>query len=521
MASFNTFGTISNNRQVKAVIWLAAAIGIIWVLSRWIIAGTTNNFILAGLAIGLLTITIRILNNWRDGFYMFYVWLLFEDLIRKYMGNNMVIFFAKDVLVAITFVSFVVAVRRHTARSFRPPFLFAMSLLFWLCVAQVFNSNSPSVLYGLLGLKMYFYYALLMFVGYALIQNENDLLRLLVLNLALAGLIALLGIIQAIVGLTFLNPQTSGSDILLLSHLVRQAPISGAIVARPCSVFVSDGRFAAYMVLMFIIGVGAAGYQLMRTKRGRWVVFPVIALTAVAGVMSGSRGAFLYIGASALILTAGMLWGWPSRQSLLLVRVIRRSVVMIAFGLIFLIVMFPKEINARFSLYSETLSPGSAAFELGYRAWDYPVHNLMLTFNYPNWFWGYGIGTASIGVQYVSALLGNPPPAIGVESGFGTLILELGILGPVLWLIFAAALLGSGWKILHQLKEKPLFPIALSIVYFAFLLLLPDTFGGLAPFENYINNAYFWLLIGILFKLPTIASQPSSSTPPIDFPTCA
>src|ERR1700730_946629 len=156
MALFNTLRTISNNRQIKAVIWLAVAIAIIRVLAGWIIAGTNKNLILAGLAIGLLTITIRILNNWRDGFYMFYVWLLFEDLLRKYAGNNMVIFFAKDVLVAITFVSFVVAVRRHSAKSFRPPFLFAMSLLFLLCVAQVFNSNSPSILYGVLGLKMYF-----------------------------------------------------------------------------------------------------------------------------------------------------------------------------------------------------------------------------------------------------------------------------------------------------------------------------------------------------------------------------
>jgi hypothetical protein len=30
------------------------------------------------------------------------------------------------------------------------------------------------------------------------------------------------------------------------------------------------------------------------------------------------------------------------------------------------------------------------------------------------------------------------------------------------------------------------------------------TFGGLSAYQNYINNAYLWLLVGILFRLPEI-----------------
>ena len=48
---------------------------------------------------------------------------------------------------------------------------------------QVFNTESPSVVYGLLGLKLYFYYVPLMFVGYALIDTNRDLERLLMFNL--------------------------------------------------------------------------------------------------------------------------------------------------------------------------------------------------------------------------------------------------------------------------------------------------------------------------------------------------
>jgi len=31
---------------------------------------------------------------------------------------------------------------------------------------------------------------------------------------------------------------------------------------------------------------------------------------------------------------------------------------------------------------------------------------------------------------------------------------------------------------------------------------------GLPPFQNYVNNAYLWLLIGILYRLPKLAQMP-------------
>ena len=126
------------------------------------------------------------LRNWRAGFYVFLVWLLFEDLIRKYMGNDMRIYFAKDYLALITYVSIMVAINQRRAFLFRPRFLFFFSLFFWIAVLQVFNPEIPSVWYGLLGLKLYFYYVPMMFVGYALIETEADLYRFLVINMLLA-----------------------------------------------------------------------------------------------------------------------------------------------------------------------------------------------------------------------------------------------------------------------------------------------------------------------------------------------
>src|SRR5262249_7086737 len=58
-------------------------------LSDYIIANDVSSLALAGLAFLACAIVVAILNNWRHGVYFFLTWLLFEDLARKYLGNNM------------------------------------------------------------------------------------------------------------------------------------------------------------------------------------------------------------------------------------------------------------------------------------------------------------------------------------------------------------------------------------------------------------------------------------------------
>src|SRR5260370_25417515 len=92
----------------------------------------------------------------------------------------------------------------------------------------------------------------------------------------------------------------------------------------------------------------------------------------------------------------------------------------------------------------------------------------MLAFQQERWPYGYGIGTASLGRQYISRIMKVNPLPIGVENGFGTLIIEFGILGLALWLAWTAALLLAQWRVVCKLKGTPYFPIALSIFLFFF-----------------------------------------------------
>ena len=109
-------------QKAKSVVWLLGLFGVLWVVAGWIALGASKQVILGGIALIVLAIALRILNNWREGFYLFLVWLLFEDLVRKYMGNNMYIFFAKDFLVAATYASLLLNLQRRREATFRPPF---------------------------------------------------------------------------------------------------------------------------------------------------------------------------------------------------------------------------------------------------------------------------------------------------------------------------------------------------------------------------------------------------------------
>src|ERR1700690_738344 len=73
-----------------------------WELGGKIVDNDVSWIAFVALACIVLFVAIKILRNWRLGFYSFLIWLLFEDLVRKYLGNNMAIYFAKDVLVGLT-----------------------------------------------------------------------------------------------------------------------------------------------------------------------------------------------------------------------------------------------------------------------------------------------------------------------------------------------------------------------------------------------------------------------------------
>jgi hypothetical protein len=84
----------------------------------------------------------------------------------------------------------------------------------------------------------------------------------------------------------------------------------------------------------------------------------------------------------------------------------------------------------------------------------------------------------------------------------------MGIVGLLLWIVWVTALLWSGWRVVKQLRQTVYFPIGFAIWWYAVVLLVLLMYFGLPPYQNFVNNAYLWLLIGILYRLPKLAQMP-------------
>jgi hypothetical protein len=496
--------TLAGGPSYRIILLILCASAVLWVLAQWIADGDFRSVIIGGMVFAAVAVALSVFRNWRSGFYLFLVWLLFEDLARKYMGNGTMFFFGKDVLLTIIVFSFLLEQKRNPVKLFRPPFLWSLSIFMLLAMAQVFNPNSPSIVYGLLGMKMDFFYVPLVFLGYALLRQQADLDRFLLINMLLAVVIGGLGIAQAIIGPEFLNPVNLAPE-LNLAKLERASPITHLTMLRPCSVFVSTGRLSLYLVSSFILGLGATFYLFLRDNRYWRPLLAALSVVSVAAFMTGSRGCVMWLALSAIVLSTVTMWGTVGfSKGIAIRRIIRRSLIILAAGLSLAAWMFPDRVKAYSAEYSETLDPRSSESALFYRLWDYPAGFLTDALSQPNWLVGNGTGTAGLGMQYVSKLTGTRAPSVVAESGLANLILELGIIAPLFWLWWTGSAAWSCLKTAFKTKGFAAFPLAFALFWYAFYLLVLSTWGGLLAYQDFVSNAYLWLFIGILFRLPTL-----------------
>jgi hypothetical protein len=473
-----------------------------------ILADDLNSLALAVLLLAGGAVAIAVLKDWRRGLYLLFAWILFEDFVRKYLGNNMAIFFAKDALALLLYLSFFRARLAKRGEKFRIPFRIPLLLFFWCGLMQMFNPASTSIFFGILGIKIDFLYVPLIYVGYALIESEEHLRRFFSFASALFLIVAALGLAQSIIGPTFLNPSNLQEDIRELSTLYRVAS-SGAIAYRPTSVFVSAGRFQDFLQFAWLMSLGFGGYLLLRSRHGRTLAFTAASVVSAASLMSASKGVFLWILATALIFAAGFLWGapWRQRQVTRVLLAMQRIALGVGLGIILLLTLFPEELGSRLLFYSDTLMPNSPMSELTVRTQTYPLQNLEYAFTFPRWPYGYGIGTCSLGMQYVIRFMHAELTHACVESGFGNLMLELGIVGLVLWIVLGLSIVITAWKVVKELRGTPWFPLSFTIWLYAIYLFFPQMFFGASAYQDFLLNAYLWLQLGILYRLRIIAKE--------------
>jgi hypothetical protein len=313
-----------------------------------------------------------------------------------------------------------------------------------------------------------------------------------------------------VLGVSFLTPEDTQADIYELTHLVRYSPVTHKEIFAPSSVFVSAGRFSYYLILLWILAMGAQGYFLLSRKPGAKYGFLGIGVVTTAVMITGTRTPFVFVIGSAFVMIAAFLWGAPWRwgQGHRMVKAVRRAFLIGGLGLILMVDVFPTVIGGNWSFFTESLSLGGEGSELANRVWDYPIQNLAGAISEGDLLTGHGTGMSSLGMQYVSRFLNETAPGFGVESGYGSLIVEMGVFGLLLWLTWVGVLLWQGWKVVRNLRETVYFPLGFAIWWNSVVGLVLLMYFGMQSYQNFVNNAYTWLLIGVLYRLPKLAQMP-------------
>src|SRR4029077_5014010 len=153
-------------------------------------------------------------------------------------------------------------------------------------------------------------------------------------NALFAIVISIVGIMQSVLGNSFLNPRNLAPELELLGNL-QKTNFTGQIFNLPDSVFVCSGRYSEYLDIAFIIGLGTLGYLMLHTIRNRKWVLAALSLLGVATLLSGNRGSFMSMLMTAVFLSIGFLWGapWIRQQAHRTVKAIGRSVLVATLGL--------------------------------------------------------------------------------------------------------------------------------------------------------------------------------------------
>ncbi len=94
-----------DSRILRTLALLIGLCILMWTASGWVISGNTTYMALAVIACAVVVMTMSIAKDWRTGLSIFLCWLVVEDTLRKYFGNNLMIFFAKDIILGITYLS--------------------------------------------------------------------------------------------------------------------------------------------------------------------------------------------------------------------------------------------------------------------------------------------------------------------------------------------------------------------------------------------------------------------------------
>jgi hypothetical protein len=247
-----------------------------------------------------------------------------------------------------------------------------------------------------------------------------------------------------------------------------------------------------------LIGLTVSLGALFFVRGRRRVAIGVCAVINLAAVwVSGGRTGVL--GGSALVLVAALAPAFADRKPTLSRGIVVVGTLVVAFGVIS--ALAPSLISSRAEFYTTTLDPNATHNEWAFRWNNYSgdtIRGIQI-----GGVIGLGTGQESLGKQYIYGGASNNPLGLySVEAGYGSVAVEWGVIGLILWMVWSISWVARQISSVRAVRGDRLAAFGLVVIAWTVFLLFIAFFSGIATFQNYISNVFLWFLSGVVFALP-------------------
>jgi hypothetical protein len=435
------------------------------------------------------------LMRWRKGFvYLLWFITVAGGLSLSLRGTGLQLLgpLQKDFFFVLPiYVGFLLAGRHALGHSKVPPLiLLLLAALALLVILQTANPSVYSPLVAAIGVKVWLLYIPLIFVTGGYLDDRDRLIRLMRVMMLTAVLPSLVGLLQwflaGIMGL-------KGAISLFYAEETARAATQGfvafdygGIFYRIPSTFSFATQYYAFTLTMIVPAMIVM--RLDPEAKWRFLGKLILLLVVAAAILSGSRSAFVFVPflLLAILVCDGSIRG--SIGAVMLFPPVLIGVVNLAgFDLVSMLGQVTKlGVN-----YGSEIAAGG------------PLEAMNL---YPL---GIGTGMNTGAARY--ALEGATTATTGVitfESYYAKAIVELGFLGVILIAGLFAALVLTGFSLRRRLQDPYLRAVAGAMVAFIGVIAVNSTKGWILDIDPV--NVYFWIFVGILFRLPALDHQPAA-----------
>ncbi|MBI4445898.1 MAG: O-antigen ligase family protein [Acidobacteria bacterium] len=452
---------------------------------------------------GIISLYAAILRDWRVGVYGLIIFMPFAGVptILLYPAPAWTKLLKDLLFVLPVYASFMLWMlfgrgARKRPGSSTPAPLAVLGLMAALLLVHLLNPRLTNLWVGVIGLKLWVLYVPFYFLGYRLLDSEQRLFKVARLMLVSAIIPALVGITEAVLIYSGFSDVVYGLYGDAAASVTQKFAMPGLGEDRGLARIPSTFAFAA-QYSMFLLGMLPLSYALWHTsgqgkRRRRRFYLLALCLIVLAALTSGSRGA-LILTPLYFFLVVAVDGKWRRHRKIIGVAI--TGFVLTAFLVgVSATTLFSYGLDVLWK-YASVTTPEGLFNEF--------VRAFRLT-----WI-GLGTGMSSGPARYAFDEYTVKGSFGAVESFYAKVIVELGIPGLVLVLVFFGWLLMRGYQSVARLRESRLRAFGVALLAFFIMQVAYLAKGSYLDYDPL--NVYFWLFAGFLMKLQGLERESHGS----------